>query len=138
VVGYSIYGNYSEPNPPARLIDAVARGDVDVAIVWGPLGGYFAGREPVPLVVTPIDDVVDRTGIVFTFPIAVGVRQGERPLRDAIQRVLDRRRPEIERLLARYGVVTVAPDITTQRTMHAAGTRRRASTGQRSSGRSPV
>jgi mxaJ protein len=105
VVGYSIYGNYAQPNPPARLIDAVAKGDVDVAIVWGPLGGYFASREPVPLDVAPIDDAVDRTGVVFAFPIAVGVRKGEVVLRDAIQRVLDRRQPEIARLLSRYGVV---------------------------------
>jgi mxaJ protein len=36
VVGFSIYGDYAQPNPPARLIDAVARGDIDVAIAWGP------------------------------------------------------------------------------------------------------
>jgi quinoprotein dehydrogenase-associated probable ABC transporter substrate-binding protein len=107
VVGYSIYGDYSQPNPPARLIDAVAKGDVDVAIVWGPLGGYFAQHEPVALAVQPIDDAVDRTGIVFAFPIAVGVRQGDTALRDAIQRVLDRRHTEISRLLAAFGVETV-------------------------------
>jgi quinoprotein dehydrogenase-associated probable ABC transporter substrate-binding protein len=107
VVGYSIYGDYTQPNPPARLIDAVAKGDVDVAIVWGPLGGYFAHREPVPLAVTPIDEAVDRTGIVFAFPIAVGVHKGDTALRDAIQRVLDHRRDAIEHLLAQYGVVLV-------------------------------
>ena len=127
VVGYSIYGDYAQPNPPARLIDAVARGDVDVAIVWGPLGGYFASREPVRLAVTPIDGAVDRTGVVFAFPIAVGVRKGDTALRDAIQRVLDRRRPEIERLLARYGVIT-APDqrLTTEDAAGTGGTRRAA------------
>jgi quinoprotein dehydrogenase-associated probable ABC transporter substrate-binding protein len=107
VVGYSIYGNYSEPNPPARLIDAVAKDDVDVAIVWGPLGGYFAGHEPVSLAVTPIDDATDRTGVVFEFPISVGVRKGDTALRDAIQVVLDRHHREVAQLLARYGVVTV-------------------------------
>lgn len=107
VVGYSIYGNYTQPNPPARLIDAVAKGDVDLAIVWGPLGGYFASREAVPLTVAPIEDSVDRTGVVFVFPIAVGVRKGDVVLRDAIQRVLDRRQPEIARLLSRYGVLTL-------------------------------
>jgi hypothetical protein len=80
---------------------------VDVAIVWGPLGGYFAQHEPVALAVQPIDDAVDRTGIVFAFPIAVGVRQGDTALRDAIQRVLDRRHTEISRLLAAFGVETV-------------------------------
>lgn len=110
VVGYSIYGNFKDPNPPARLIDAVARDDVDVAIAWGPLAGYFAAREPVALSVSPIASPVDsRTGLRFEFPIAVGVRKGNVSLRDAIQRVLDRRRADVDHILARYGVVTPEP-----------------------------
>jgi mxaJ protein len=106
VVGYSIYGNFTDPNPPARLLDAVAKGDVDVAIVWGPLAGYFASREPTRLDLTPLDPPVDRrTGTVFQFPISVGVRRGDTRLRDAIQRVLDRRSTEVNAILARYGVV---------------------------------
>ena len=106
VVGYSIYGTFTDPNPPARLLDAVATGDVDVAVVWGPLAGYFASREPSPLELTPIDSPVDpRTGTVFEFPISVGVRRGDTRLRDAIQGVLDRRSGAVEAILARYGVV---------------------------------
>ena len=44
VRGYLIYGDYRTANPPAAIIDAVAKGDVDVAVVWGPLAGYFAQR----------------------------------------------------------------------------------------------
>ncbi len=46
IAGYSVYGDYSQPNPPARIVEAVARGDVDLAVVWGPLAGYFAPRQP--------------------------------------------------------------------------------------------
>jgi mxaJ protein len=106
VVGYSIYGNYKDPNPPARLIDAVAHGDVDVAIAWGPLAGYFAAREPIALETTAVEPAVDpRTGIQFDFQIAVGVGKGNTAFRDAIQRVLDRRHDEIDEILARYHVV---------------------------------
>src|SRR3954470_24124921 len=49
VVDYTVYGDYTQENPPARIIDAVANGEIDVAIVWGPLGGYFAHKEQVPL-----------------------------------------------------------------------------------------
>jgi mxaJ protein len=41
LVGYVVTGNYAEPNPPARVVDAVARGDVDIAVVWGPVAGYW-------------------------------------------------------------------------------------------------
>lgn len=106
IVGYSIYGTFTDPNPPARLLDAVAKGDVDVAVVWGPLAGYFASREPSPLELTPLDSPVDkRTGTVFEFPISVGVRRGDTRLRDAIQEVLDRRSGAVNAILTRYGVV---------------------------------
>jgi mxaJ protein len=49
IVGFSIYGDYARPNPPAALIEAVASGKVDVAIAWGPLAGFFARRQPVAL-----------------------------------------------------------------------------------------
>lgn len=110
VVGYSIYGNYADPNPPARLIDAVAKGDVDVAIAWGPLAGYFAGHEPARLALAPVTPAVDpRTGTAFVFPIAMGVRRDDPALRDALQRVLDRDGERIRQILEDYGVPIVAP-----------------------------
>ena len=54
VRGYMLYGDYSRPNPPAAIVDAVAHGDIDVAVVWGPLAGYFAAKEPEPLDVAPV------------------------------------------------------------------------------------
>ena len=106
VVGFPVYGDYAHESPPAGIVEAVARGDVDVAIVWGPLAGYFASRESSPLTLTPLDSPVDqRTGTVFEFAISVGVRRGDTRLRDAIQRVLDRRADAVNAILARYGVV---------------------------------
>ena len=105
IVGYSIYGNFKDPNPPARLIDAVARGDVDLAIAWGPLAGYFAAKEPARLAVSPLPAVDPRTGLRFEFPIAVGVRKGDPALRNDIQRVLDERSSAVDEILVRYGVI---------------------------------
>ncbi|MGO4704086.1 quinoprotein dehydrogenase-associated putative ABC transporter substrate-binding protein [Dyella sp. 2RAB6] len=59
VRGYPIYGNYANPNPPAAIIDAVARGDIDVAVAWGPMAGYFAAHSPVPLEVRPVQPWLD-------------------------------------------------------------------------------
>src|SRR5215210_2972220 len=42
LVGYTVFGDYSKANPPARIVEAVSRGDVDIAVVWGPLAGFFA------------------------------------------------------------------------------------------------
>ena len=54
LVGYMVYGDYRDSTPASRIIDGVANGDVDVAIVWGPLAGYFAKRSKVPLDIVPV------------------------------------------------------------------------------------
>ncbi len=108
VVAYSIYGDYRTPNPPAQLIDAVAAGDVDLAIVWGPLAGYFAMHEPVRLDVVPVLPAVDHYAgtlpMPFTFDIALGVAPGDVHRRDQLQRALDRDAPAIRRILDDYHV----------------------------------
>jgi len=104
VKGYSVYGDYSQPNPPARVIDAVASGDIDVAVAWGPLAGYFARHEPVALDLTPVSPQIDLPFLPFVFDISMGVRRGEDSLRDQLNAIIARRKPEIDRILDDYGV----------------------------------
>lgn len=104
VSGYSIYGDYRDPNPPARLVEAVGRGEVDVAVVWGPLGGYFASRADPPLRVTPVREPDDGPGVPFVFAIAMGVRPGDSALARAVGAVLSRRAGAIDSILRRYRV----------------------------------
>ncbi len=104
IVGYSIFGRISEPDPASNLIRAVANGDVDVAVVWGPLGGYFAPRFSTPLAVTPVcASPADRQN-QFVFAIAMGVRRGNDELREKLNSIIERRAPEIRSILAGYGV----------------------------------
>jgi mxaJ protein len=107
VVGYSVYGDYARENPPARIIGAVAAGEIDVAVAWGPLAGYFAARQPVPLDIAPVSPRVDLPFLPFVFDIAMGVRREDTALRDELDAILERRRPEIDALLDRYGVPRV-------------------------------
>jgi len=104
VVGYSIYGDYAKPNPPAALVFAVARREVDVAIVWGPFAGYFGPRTGVSLVSTPVVPAIDGPGAVFAFAISAGVRRSDTALRAAVDRAIVAERPAIRAVLARYGV----------------------------------
>lgn len=104
VKGYSVYGDYSQPNPPARVIDAVASGDIDVAVAWGPLAGYFARHEPVAMDITPVSPQIDLPFLPFVFDISMGVRRGGDSLRDQLNAIIARRKPEIDRILDDYGV----------------------------------
>lgn len=107
VKGYTVYGDYSQPNPPARIVDAVAKGDVDVAIVWGPLAGYFAKQSHVPLAIVPVSPQIDQPFLPFVFDISMGVRRDDQELRDQVEQVLEKRRDEIDRILASYGIPRV-------------------------------
>lgn len=106
VVGFSVYGDYRQPNPPARLIDAVATGDIDVAIAWGPLAGYFARGAQLEIVPIAPDSEPE---VRLAFAIAMGVRRSDRALRDTLDAILVRRRSQIEAVLDRYGVPRLVP-----------------------------
>ena len=107
VKGFTVYGNYVEPNPVSRIIDAVEKKDIDVAIAWGPIAGFFAKQQKVPLLVTPVSPQFDQTSIPFVYDISMGVRRDDRELRDELEAFLDRRQGEIEKILTDYGVPMV-------------------------------
>jgi mxaJ protein len=102
IVGYSLYGAYGETNPPARLIDAVAQKEVDLAIVWGPLAGYFARKSAVHLAIQPVSPIRFQM-IPFSYSIGVAVRKGDVALQSAIQQVLDKECQRIRTLVKDYG-----------------------------------
>lgn len=108
LVGFSIFGNLMEKDPPADVIRALAQGKVDVAIVWGPLGGYYSRESSVPLQVTPLADDPKDPDLPFHFDIAIGVRANDDALRAALDEELKRRRPDIENILHSYGIPQVA------------------------------
>jgi mxaJ protein len=104
VRGYTVYGDYSRPDPQREIVDAVADGRVDVAVVWGPLAGYYSRHEPTAMDVVPIGAAHDGPALTFAFDIAMGVRREDQPLRDALNKIIGRRRVEIRRILTTYGV----------------------------------
>ncbi len=100
VIGYDTF--YAEDNPPGTIIDAVVKGDIDVAIVWGPIGGYFAKEQNVPLNIVPV--LSNEDDLPFAFDICMGVRHGEKELKDQLEAILDRKQGEIRNILEEYGV----------------------------------
>ena len=107
VKGYTLYGDYSRQNPPARIVDAVENRDIDVAIVWGPLAGYFAKQSRVPLQVVPVSPQIDQPFLPFVFDISMGVRREDQELKDQLDQILDKRRADIDQILEDYRVPRV-------------------------------
>jgi quinoprotein dehydrogenase-associated probable ABC transporter substrate-binding protein len=107
IVGYSIFGNLSEQNPSSDIVRAVADNNIDVAVVWGPLGGYFAEHSSAQLEATPVCAAAADQHIPLAFDIAMGVRKGNEELRDKLNAVIVRRRADIRKLLESYAVPLV-------------------------------
>ncbi len=87
-----------------EIIRAVAAGRVGFSIVWGPLAGYYAAQQSVPLALTPVKPEVDSSGIPFSFSIAIGVHKNDTALAGALNDSLRRNRGRIHAILASYHV----------------------------------
>ena len=104
LVGFMVYGDGTRASPLAAPIDAVARGEVDVAAAWGPVAGYFAAREPDALTWSPIAPAADAPALPVAFDIAMATRRGDTARHDQLEAFLDRRRVEIDRILTTFHV----------------------------------
>ena len=106
VRGYALYGDYSKPHPPSAIIDAVANGEVDTAVVWGPLAGYFAARQTLPLQVTLVRPPFDGARLPFAFDISFAVRRDDDDgaFVQEIGGAIRRHRVEIDAILAEYRI----------------------------------
>ena len=103
VVGFDTF--YSPENPPDKIVEAVATGRIDVAIVWGPAVGNYVVHHRVPLEMVPVPS--GQGDLPFAFDISMGVKKGDTALRARVQQALDRKQPEITQILKAYGVPLV-------------------------------
>jgi mxaJ protein len=103
VRGYPLEG----PRPSAqRMLEDLAHGRLDAALLWGPQAGHPARLGPVPLRVETAIAPPDLKA-PFAYDIAMGVRRGDHDLRRRLDAVLERRRAEIDAILAEHAVPRV-------------------------------
>src|SRR3989344_7159942 len=90
---------------PGYMIDDLVKGDIDVACLWGPIGGYYAKQSKEPLVVVPIPEY-EQTNIHGKeyWNISVGVRKKDKERMVMIQGALDRNQDKILKILDDYGI----------------------------------
>jgi len=105
VEGYQLMfdSNYHAEDYPGKLIEDLIAGSVDVALVWGPIAGYFATKRGAALEIVPLEDAPDST-TRFTFEISMGVRKGNTVLKAKLEEALARRHDDVEHILKSFGV----------------------------------
>ena len=91
--------------PPSFIIDDLVKGDIDVAIVWGPIGGYFAKKAASDLVVVPAPEYgqLNPHGKEY-WNISIGVRKKDKARIAMINGALERRKDDINKILDEYGI----------------------------------
>jgi mxaJ protein len=92
VVGFSSYDN-------SRIVEAVKRGEIDVAVVWGPFGGYF-GKN---LELKPVRPATYGE-VPFTYEISMAVRKEDTALKAELDRVIAAQCGAIQKVLDEYRV----------------------------------
>jgi mxaJ protein len=95
---------YLVHDDPARIVRAVTRDDIDIAVVWGPLAAYVAAGESVPLRLTGVGAQMDTPALPLAFDISMAVRHTDVHLRNQLNEIIKRKRGEISVILAEYGV----------------------------------
>lgn len=94
LVGFESFG------PEAtEIVRAVAQQRVGVSVVWGPIAGYYAAAQHLPVTLTPVSPAVDSSGIPFQYSISMGVHKNDLELRDALNQSIERLRPQIDKVL---------------------------------------
>ncbi len=85
----------------AQMIQDLEKGDIDVALLWGPIAGYYAKKSSARLVVTPLPET---PGARMAFRIAFGVRHSDQNWKRELNTLISQNKSEIDTILADYGV----------------------------------
>lgn len=102
IVGFDSFGSQE-----GDVVKAVADRRVGVAVVWGPVAGYFARRSAVPLTVTPVPASYKFAGVPFTYGIGLGVHKQDYALLQQVNDAIRKLQPKIDHVLAGFGVPTM-------------------------------
>ena len=85
-------------DPFESIVAALVDGTIDVAVVWGPPGGYQANRQETDLIITPVPPF-EPPFIPMFINMVAGVRHGDEFLRDMVDVAIVNRWEDIQAVL---------------------------------------
>ena len=99
---FEINADDSASQVTMTMIDELASGDLDAALLWGPVAGYYAERASVPLKLVPL--VKENAGPSTIYGITMGLRPNEPQWKHTINKLIVDNQSEINLLLQSYNV----------------------------------
>ena len=84
------------------MMKDLAAGDIDVAVLWGPMAGYYAMKANPPMKVVPLTN--ERSGPRLAYYITMGVRGADQEWKRELNRLIVENQPAINAILTSFGV----------------------------------
>ncbi|MGB6908836.1 MAG: quinoprotein dehydrogenase-associated putative ABC transporter substrate-binding protein [Methyloceanibacter sp.] len=92
-------------SPAEDVVAAIASGEIDAGILWGPLGGYYAKGTRLPLAIVPL--VKEMAGPATVYGITMGVRPNEPEWKHTLNKLISENQGDIYAMLREYNVPLV-------------------------------
>ncbi|WP_226628762.1 substrate-binding domain-containing protein [Alloyangia pacifica] len=99
---YALVVDRRVESPASDMLDDLAAGEIDAAVLWGPIGGPLVKRDHPGLKVTPL--IHEAGAPKLFYRITMGVRQGEKVWQRQLNSLIRRNQDEIDALLTEAGV----------------------------------
>lgn len=103
---YNLVVDRRHESPATNMLDDLKAGEIDAAILWGPLGGPLVKSGYPGLRVIPL--VKEELPPRLFFRITMGVRQGEKVWQRKLNSLIRRHQDEINAILVEAGVPLVS------------------------------
>ncbi|MGI9230128.1 MAG: substrate-binding domain-containing protein [Methylocystis sp.] len=85
----------------ATMIRDLEAGEIDVALLWGPIAGYYVKNAKTKLNLAPIQETA---GTRMAFRVAFGVRHSDQIWKRDLNQFISQNKSELEKILIDYGV----------------------------------
>jgi len=106
-VAFDVGGNNGES--PVTMLKAVESGQVDVMITWQPaIGGFLRDYTDLEVVAVPNERAMGAPE-QYAFPMSMGVREGDEPLKKQLDEVIAQHQAELTSILNDNGVRLYTP-----------------------------
>ena len=99
---YNLVVDRRHESPAADMLSDLSSGEIDAAILWGPLGGPLVKASYPDLKVVPL--IKEEMPPRLFYRITMGVRQGEKVWQRKLNSLIRRNQDEINQILADAGV----------------------------------
>jgi mxaJ protein len=92
----------SSSKAASEMIAEIASGKIDAGLLWGPVGGYYAQKSPVPLALVPLTK--ETVGPRLLFDITMGIRPGKPEWKHRLNKLIAENQDDIDTILRDYSV----------------------------------